>query len=199
MPLTYLGKDTALEGLRIAGTNDITHVGLFDADPADNLTTPFGVAATDLITATAHGFSAGDLVVFTALTGGTGLVVGDPYFVIATGLTANDFRVSRYVGGTQVDFTSDITAGTVRRLVEISGGSPAYARIAATFSAATNGSMNDATDHVINVPAGATVDYVGYFNALTTGALLALDDVAPEMFGAQGTYTVTDGLIDLNA
>jgi hypothetical protein len=79
------------------------------------LTTPFGVASTNLLTRTAHGLAANDRVVFTALTGGTGLVVGTPYFVIATGLTANDFKVSATQGGAEIDFTTNITAGTFER------------------------------------------------------------------------------------
>jgi hypothetical protein len=81
------GKDLMLDAIR--GTNPstpITPAALFDSDPADSITS---VASTDIFTATAHGFAAGDLVVFTALTGGAGLVLGRPYFVIATNLAAN--------------------------------------------------------------------------------------------------------------
>jgi hypothetical protein len=73
-----------------------------------------GVAATNLITAaSAHGFAAGRPVRFSALTGGAGLAVGTTYYVIASGLTTTAFKVSATSGGTEVNFTTDITAGTV--------------------------------------------------------------------------------------
>jgi hypothetical protein len=83
-------------------------------NPANSLTTPFGVASTDLLTDTAHGLVAGDRVQFVSLTGGAGLVVGTVYRVSATGLTANDFKVSSLDTGGIVDFTSDVTAGSYR-------------------------------------------------------------------------------------
>ncbi len=78
------------------------------------LTTPFGVASTNLLTSTAHGLIAGQTVKFVTLLGGTGLTVGTTYYVIATGLTANAFEVSATSGGAALDFTTDITAGTFR-------------------------------------------------------------------------------------
>lgn len=80
------------------------------------LTTPFGAASTNLLTSTAHGLTAGVTIRFTALTGGTGLVVGLPYYVIATGLTTDAFRLAPVLSGTQVDFTTDITAGEFVRI-----------------------------------------------------------------------------------
>lgn len=81
-----------------------------------NLTTPFGEADTELLTDAAHGLVAGDRIRFTALTGGAGLTVGTDYYVIATGLTANDFKVSLIQGGTAVDFTTDLTAGSYTKI-----------------------------------------------------------------------------------
>ena len=71
-------------------------------------------AATDLVNLNAHGFLAGDRVMFPALTGGTGLTAGTTiYHVIADGLTANAFKVSATAGGAAVDITANATAGTV--------------------------------------------------------------------------------------
>jgi hypothetical protein len=75
-----------------------------------------GVAATDLFTSTAHGFTAGSQVVFTDKTAGVGVTVGTTYFVIASGLTANDFKVSTTLGGATIDLTSDMTGGHVGRV-----------------------------------------------------------------------------------
>lgn len=72
-----------------------------------------GTAATDLINLNAHGFVSGQAVTFATLTGGTGLTAGTTYYVMATGLTTNAFKVSATSGGTAIDFSTDITAGTV--------------------------------------------------------------------------------------
>lgn len=87
---------------------------------AITLTTPFGAAATDIITATGHGLAVGDPVQFVTLTGGTGLTVGTTYYVIAANLTANTFQVSATPGGAAVNFTTDITAGTLAEMQVLS-------------------------------------------------------------------------------
>lgn len=73
-------------------------------------------AADDILDATAHGFTAGDVVTFLTKTGGTGLSVGTIYYVIAANLAADTFQVSATPGGSAVNFTTDITAGTVAPL-----------------------------------------------------------------------------------
>jgi hypothetical protein len=73
----------------------------------------FTAATTDLITLNSHGLLAGDRVRFTN-TGGAlpaGLAAATNYFVIASGLTANAFKVSATVGGAAVDIT-DTGTGT---------------------------------------------------------------------------------------
>lgn len=77
-----------------------------------------GVASTNLITTTSnHGFSTNRKVRFATLAGGAGLVIGRDYYVIASGLGAKTFRVSEELGGTAVDFTTDITSGTVTAII----------------------------------------------------------------------------------
>lgn len=71
-----------------------------------------GVAATDLFTSVAHGLSAGDAVRLSGLTGGTGLSTSTTYFVIATDLTVDAFKLSTSLSGTAVNFTTDLTVGT---------------------------------------------------------------------------------------
>lgn len=191
MPYTAAAKDLMLDALRGAG--GITHVGALDADPGKSFT---GTASTDTITSAAHGYSNGDLVVVSGLTGGTGLVAGRPYYVI--GSTANTFQVAVKTGGAAVDFTTDVSAGTVTRLVEISGGSPAYTRKSIAYNASANGTMDDSTNGaVLDIPAGATVDYIGQYSASSAGTLHVLSAVTPETFAGQGTYTVTDSDLDL--
>ena len=70
--------------------------------PTSGITT-----GTDLIAYTAHGLSAGDAVVYNngGGTSATGLTSGTTYYVIASGLTADAFRVSATSGGSTVDIS----------------------------------------------------------------------------------------------
>lgn len=69
-----------------------------------------GSASTDIFTATAHGFSVNDTVEFTATTGGAGINTGQLYYVIATSLTTDTFKVSATQGGSSINVTSNLTA-----------------------------------------------------------------------------------------
>lgn len=196
MPYTAAGRNLMLDAMK--GTNPttpITHVGLFDEAAA--ITTVTGTASTDVFAKTSHGLSNGDLVVLRSLTGGTGLYTEQPYYVITA--NANDFQLSRVSAGSAINFTTDVTDVSVVKLVEISGGTPAYARIAIAFAASADGLLDDSTNGaVVDVPA-CTVNYVGYFSASTAGTLLAISLVTTEVFSAQGTYTVTDAKLDLRS
>jgi hypothetical protein len=66
-------------------------------------------ADDNLITGTDHGFDIGEPIIFVSLTGGVGLTENVVYWVIASGFTANTFRVSTSFGGSQVDITTDYT------------------------------------------------------------------------------------------
>jgi hypothetical protein len=90
-----------------------------------------GVAATNVLTSQSHGLLTDDKVVFTVLNGGAGLALATTYWVIATGLTQDAFEVSLTQGGAAVDFTTDVTAGSLWKLVW-----PAHAGLAATVQAA---------------------------------------------------------------
>lgn len=83
-----------------------------DALTLGRVRTVTGVASTDLFTVTGHGLAAGDPFVFSDLTGGAGITAGQSYFVIASGLTADDFRVSATLGGSTINVTTDLTAGS---------------------------------------------------------------------------------------
>lgn len=196
MPYSVDGKDLMLKALK--GTTPsvpITHAALFDEATA--ITSVTGVAATDTLTKVGHGLANGNLVVLRALTGGAGLIEEFPYFVV--NVSGNDFKLSKLSGGSAVDFTSDISSTSVIKLVEISGGTPAYARKSITFSDPVGGSMASSNQPVFDVPAAAVVNYCGFFSAVTSGTLLGIDQVTEETFGAQGTYTLTSATLDLNA
>ena len=82
---------------------------------------------------------------------------------------------------------------------EISGGSPAYIRKAGTWNAANAGAMDNSNAPVFDVPAATTVSYVGFWSAETVGTFYGAADVTDEVFAGQGTYTLTDADLDLNA
>lgn len=72
---------------------------------------------------------------------------------------------------------------------ELSGGSPAYARKAPTFASASGGEMALNAAIEFDVPAAATVAWVGFWDDSTFVAKGELS--ASETFAAQGTYTLT--------
>jgi hypothetical protein len=82
---------------------------------------------------------------------------------------------------------------------EVTGGSPAYARKAIAWSAASGGSAAQNGDVVLDIPAGTTVSWLSLWNSAGTVRYLK-KDVTDEAFGAQGTYTVlaASGALDLN-
>lgn len=108
--LTTGSVDNAI--LRAEGTGGATlqNSGLVvdDAIVSFNIT---GVATTDIITASGHNFTANQGVMFPSLTGGSGLNATTVYFV--RDISGNDFKVSTSSGGAAVNFTTDITAGSV--------------------------------------------------------------------------------------
>jgi hypothetical protein len=75
--------------------------------------------------------------------------------------------------------------GPAGLLAELSGGSPAYARKAVTFNAASAGSRALSANVEFDVAAASTVAWVGYWNG---GTFLASDPVTSEAFAAQGIY-----------
>lgn len=82
---------------------------------------------------------------------------------------------------------------------EVTGGSPAYARKSITFSAAAAGAIDSSNQPAFDVPGSTTVTHVGFWTAVTAGVFYASADVTDEVFGGQGTYTLTDADMDLNS
>jgi hypothetical protein len=204
MPYSTAAKNLMLNAL--AGTNPttpITHCGL--QTKGANITGVTSTGSPDTFTKTAHGLANGDVIIFTAVTGGTGLKAGSasnadgkgyPYFVINT--AANTFQIAETVRRLGRRPVLGRHAATVNKLTEISGGSPAYARKAIAFAAAAAGLLDDSTNGaVVDVPAAAVVDFVSFHSAVSAGTLLGIDSVTQETFAAQGTYTVTDAKLDL--
>lgn len=72
-------------------------------------TTGAAAAATDIITATAHGMVANDTVRFNSVGAAVGINTTTVYYVSATNLAANTYSVSLTKGGAVVDITVDGT------------------------------------------------------------------------------------------
>lgn len=199
MPLASVAKHVALDAIAraTAPALSITHVGAM-VKGAD-ITAVTGVTSTDIFSKAAHGLAAGDLVVFSGLTGGSNMVAGHPYFVSATNLAAGTFSVSKLAAGTPIhDLGTDVTAATVNKLTEVTGGAPAYARVAIAYAVAAEEISDDTTNGAaLNIPASTTVSYVSFHSASTAGTVMGVQSVTPEVFASQGVYTVTDAKVQL--
>ena len=120
---------------------------------------------------------------------------------------ANDYDITaRNIGvdaiaalGTRWAAHTGDPGGANSATAEVSGGSPAYARKAVAWNAASGGTATQNGDVVLDIPAGTTVTYVSLWN--TAGTVRYLKKaVTSEAFGAQGTYTIkgTTSTLDLN-
>jgi hypothetical protein len=72
---------------------------------------PIGNAATDVITAQDHMFVNNQLVRFTSITGGSGLTTITDYYV--RDIDGNTFKLAASSGGAAINFTTDITGGSI--------------------------------------------------------------------------------------
>lgn len=114
--------DVSITGMpEETGSNAVRFWGLWDNSSGGNFLCggPISTTAqcqftvydhtTDLVSSPAHGLSAGDAVVFRDDEGGTlptGITEGSIYFVIASGLTTDVFKVSTTSGGSTIDITA---------------------------------------------------------------------------------------------
>jgi hypothetical protein len=83
-------------------------------------------------------------------------------------------------------------------LNELTGGSPAYARKPAVFNAASAGARALNADVVFDIPAGASVAYVGHWSAIA-GTFEGSQIVTTETYAAQGQYTLKATTTQLTA
>lgn len=105
--------------------------------------------------------------------------------VMKTALATAYIAIATWMGLTSTAPSS--TTGT-----EISGGSPAYARVAASWG--TAGATTTGTPAAVNVASGTTVVGVQYWNASTAGTYEDGATVTSQAFASQGTYTVSPTL-----
>lgn len=189
----------------IAGLSDF--VGTFsDVRPTDTLAysevevytdAAFTVATSDLFTSTAHGLTAGQVIYLTSLTGGAGLATLTAYYVIASGLTADAFKVSTTSGGAAVNVTTT-GSGTWGRKV--------YGPVKKAASAAEI--ANAVFDHVpdaFTVVSGSTYKWrgrvydqegqVSAYTALTSFSTTNTVPSAPTLTPANATsFATLDGV-----
>lgn len=75
---------------------------------------------------------------------------------------------------------------------ELTGGSPAYARIATAWTTATGTAGVVSTGpHTFNVASGSTVAGAGLHSAVTAGNYLDGGSLTSQGFSSQGTYALT--------
>jgi len=105
------GADAKRRSVTVQNTSAGTvYVGGADVTPQRTLPAVTSVASTDIFTSTGHGLSVNQPVIFTALTGGAGLVTNTVYLV-ATVPDANTFTI-KTIAGAAVDHTTNITSAT---------------------------------------------------------------------------------------
>jgi len=73
---------------------------------------------------------------------------------------------------------------------ELSGGDPAYARKAVTWTTASNGTIRPNADLTFDVPDGTTIGSWHGYSASSSGTDYGGTDLDNEVFINQGTYTL---------
>lgn len=116
----------SFEALREAMVRRLMGFDIFGspAVPTNNgtaVTSITGEADTEVITATAHGLAVGDRVRFPALSGGENLTADTGRYYVVSVPSANTLTVSATVGGSAVNFTTDITDGSIQKYENIVG------------------------------------------------------------------------------
>jgi len=193
MPCTGEAKNV---GLNAMWHNSVRWIGAYSSSVATAVEA--SVAGKQI--KKAQSLKNGNVVYFSVLSGGAGLVALRPYYVI--GENAAHFEVSLTEGGTAVEFTTELKASSEYIvLTEMSGG--AYARKETNFGAAAEGKTEDVTAHSLKIPAGKTISAEGYWETETGQGvgkkLLGISVLTtPEAFGAEGTYEVKSSEADMN-
>lgn len=151
-------------GLNAGAVNDASTtakgIGRASANPSRTLgTVTMTIASPAVFTKTAHGLTVNDMVKFTTtVTLPTGIVAGTTYYVIATGLTANDFQLSASQGGSAID-TSGSQSG-VHTLYKVT---PVFL-VDTDYRFGTNSFGVDsgtANAHILTLPTTAPTSYIG--------------------------------------
>lgn len=73
---------------------------------------------------------------------------------------------------------------------EITGGDPAYARQAVTWTAASGGTIRPSADLTFDIPSGTTVGGWRGYSASSSGTNYGGEDLTQESYASQGEYTL---------
>lgn len=82
---------------------------------------------------------------------------------------------------------------------EVTGGSPAYARKAVTWSSATGGVASASGLPTFDIPTSTTVTYLGLWSAVTGGTYKGKIAISSQAFSSQGTLPIASIALDLNS
>jgi hypothetical protein len=74
---------------------------------------------------------------------------------------------------------------------EVSGGAPAYARLAPAWGAASAGAITTTAASAFNVPASTTVVGYEFYTAVTAGTYEDGATITSQTFASQGVYSIT--------
>lgn len=99
---------------------------------------------------------------------------------------ANAYKTAIGIYGALTTTAPSATTGT-----EVTGGAPAYARIAPTWGTASAGAVTTTAALTFNVPSGTTVVGFEFFDASTVGNYLDGASITSQTFSSQGTYAIT--------
>lgn len=163
-------QSAQIETRRLADLGQYVCIGLALSANASALTSVSTTIASSLFNKTAHGLVANDTITFSGIATTTGVTNGTVYYVSATGLTANAFRVATTSGGTAITLggTTDaaITVTQVGKLNMAIGvafmATIDLALAAQTAISTTIASMADATYPkwvVVELDSGSTVQF----------------------------------------
>jgi hypothetical protein len=198
------GHDEVLSADTVVGATVIKFPGTALANPS--------AAADDIVdTATAHGFVAGQRVMFESITGGTGLTALTPYFVIAANLAATTLQLSLTSGGAAINFTSDITAGvlipayTIGEFLKIGdSGETEIREISAVGTSGTGGTgltltsalgtAHDSGDPIVEVDDAGTTLLTWTPGRVPSASYRDVVAVGPGLDGREMTVTILNAL-----
>ena len=113
---------------------------------------------------------------------------------MAIAVTTSKNTIATYYGtqATWIGLAASSPGATTTPSTEVSGGSPAYARVQTTWGAASNGVITG-TAVTINVPTTTTVTYAILASASTVASANMFDNctVTSTTYNAQGSAVIT--------
>lgn len=129
-----------------------------------------GDAAIDVITMNpAHGLAVNDRIYFTKLVGGVGLALNTSYYVIASGFSSTQFKVSTTLGGAAVNISTNYTRVEAAKYQTFTGNflnrgtynSPLNMLFAVSSQAGTITVATAGSNYTITIPASTDPSVTG--------------------------------------